>query len=127
MSYNFAKGITTLAVAILITSSLPSALLQKDNIAMDNAMLKDITLLNKMNSTAAGTGQSASLLAGLFILHIGKGLNGGFIGITGDSTGNIASTFKSIRYQNSIPELLLGNPAKPMKDLEKVVFVCNIL
>jgi len=100
------RVIIALTVAILLIILLPVAVTQENNTSMNNTTLMNITVFNKTNNVAeVETNQSVISSEGSSILRIGKGLSRG-----------------SLK-----PELALGSPAKPMKDLEKVVFICNIL
>lgn len=130
--YGFStKGIISLINTMLLISLLPAAFMQEDNSSMNstipkNTILQNITALNKTNILAAGANKSAVIPAGPSDLHLGKGLNED-TGMSSITKGGIASPIRSISHQSFRPELKLGNPAKPMKDLEKVVFICNIL
>ncbi len=132
MNDNFTMGIMALAFATLIISSLPSALMQEgntaiNNTAMNNPMLNNTAVFNKTNSPAEETSQSSTFPSGIPVLHIGKGLNEQSIVVAGAINGDIISPIRSISYQSPMTEIASGNPAKPMKDLEKVVFICNIM
>ncbi len=83
--------------------------------------------LNKSNSSAEGTRQSSTFSAGISALHIGESLNEESIGVAGAINVNIISPIGSISYQSPMLKIALGNPAKPTKDLEKIVFICNIM
>ncbi len=129
MRDSFTKGIMALMAAILLVSVLSSAATQENNAAVNNTMSKNITVLNKTNNlTSVETIQPATLPEGSSVLQIGKGMSGGAIGMSSLNEGNIAYPTKFQTNIESIePALALGNPVKPMKDLEKVVFICNIM
>lgn len=123
------KGIIALTVAILLILLLPAAVTQENNTVMNNTTLKNITVLNKTNNISGiETKRPMILPENSSVLHLGKGLNGGAIGMNSVSNGNTAYPTKFLSIHESIkPERILGSPVKPVRDLEKIFFVCNIV
>ncbi|MFB3764729.1 MAG: hypothetical protein ACE14P_05710 [Methanotrichaceae archaeon] len=123
------KGIMALMAVIVLISLFPAAVTQEDNAVMNNTALKNVAILNKTNTALATETNRPSVLPDVSsVLQIGKGMRGNTIGMSSLNKDNIAYPTKFQANRESIrPELALGGPAKPMKDLEKVVFICNIM
>ncbi len=122
----FIKGTMALMATLLLISLLPAATAGENSALASNTALENITSLNKTDN--AGTIQSAILPERSSVIHIGKGLNAGSIGM--GSFGRSSVVHLAQLQTNTVsnrPEIALSSPAKPMKDLEKVVFICNIL
>lgn len=90
----------TLATAVLLLSLLPAVTAQESNSINNSTIMNSTTPENLMlnNQTAVSSQEDASPNSAF---HIGE--------------GNDESIFD------------LGNPVKPVRDLEKIVFVCDIV
>ncbi len=111
------SGIIALA-AVLLLSLLPAAIAQEDNSTMlNNTTSENITL----NDTTLNDNTALSVNSAF---QIGKGLDENVIDVSRLSKDN--ATFQ-INYGNAKETLEMGLPAKPVRDLEKIVFICNIV
>ncbi len=142
MCDDFTKGIVVLTAAIMSLSILSAVTAQENNSTiLNNTILSNTTLnnttLNITNSTVTGStaisstitselGQSSALpesASGQSAFQIGKGLNEDVINA---SRLDDNASFQ-INHGNVESPLQIGQPEKPVRDLEKVVFICNIV
>jgi hypothetical protein len=128
-------GVIALMAAVLLL--LPSINAQESNTALNNTILENTTLNNTtLNySGAGGDGsstpsstqsiaspqESSSSNAGI---QMGKGMNENVIDT---SSLNKDSTSFSINHGGISSPFQIGQAEKPVRDLEKVVFICNIV
>jgi hypothetical protein len=124
-------GVIALMATVLLL--LPSINAQENNTALNNTILENMTLNNTtLNySGASGNGSSAPSIASPQEssssnagIQMGKGMNENVI-----DTGSLNkdSTSFSINHGGINSPFHIGQAEKPVRDLEKVVFICNIV
>lgn len=115
----YISGVMAFATAVLLLSLLPAVTAQENNSTIMNNTIQENLTLNNPPAVSSQEGASANSA-----FYIGNGMDEEVVDTSSLSKDNISF---QVDQGNAGSMFNLGHPVKPVRDLEKIVFVCDII